>query len=138
MTKIPNFQDDLMINLDDLPWIPMVDGIDFKLLRTCEVTGTWTVYFRAFAGSSFPLHRHYGAGEYFVTKGKMVYRAGEANAGDYGYEPLGAVHELTSFPEYTELYFTNFGPVVFLDENGSVTSILDNFSLVEMSSFGSK
>lgn len=125
-------KDDLLVRKDELPWIPMLDGIDFKLLRACEVTGAWTVYFRVAAGSSFPRHRHFGAGEYLVIKGKMVYRAGEANAGDYGYEPLGAIHQLTSFPEYTELYFTNFGPVIFMEDDDTVISILDNYSLVAM------
>lgn len=132
MTMTQSIKDDLLVKLDDLPWISMVEGVDFKLLRACDVTGAWTVYFRAAAGSSFPRHQHYGAGEYIVIKGRMVYRAGEAVAGDYGYEPLGAVHELTSFPEYTELYFTNFGPVVFMDEDGTVNSILDNFALMDM------
>lgn len=125
-------KDDVLVKLDELPWIPMVEGVDFKLLRSCDVTGAWTVYFRANVGATFPRHQHFGAGEYFVVKGRMVYRAGEASTGDYGYEPLGAVHELTTFAEYTELYFTNFGPVIFMEEDGSVNSILDNFTLNEM------
>ena len=36
------------------------------------------------------------------------------------------IHEHTSFPEYTELLFTNYGPVAFLDEKGEVESILDH------------
>lgn len=113
-------------------WLPMMDGICFKLLRTCDTTGAWTVLFQCQPGCSFPRHRHYGAGEYYVITGHMVYRAGEAKAGDYGYEPLGVVHDLTSFPEYTELYFTNFGPVVFLDDNDAVISILDHTALRQM------
>ncbi len=132
MTTSSATRNDLLVKTDDLPWIAMADGIDFKLLRACEVTGAWTVYFRAAAGASFPRHQHYGAGEYMLTKGKMVYVAGEALAGDYGYEPLGAIHDQTSFLEYTELYFTNFGPVAFLEEDGTVSSILDSFTLVEM------
>lgn len=128
----PTVIEDKLIKLDDLPWIPMVEGVDFKLLRSCDVTGAWTVYFRGAAGSSFPRHQHFGAGEYIVIKGRMVYRAGEATTGDYGYEPLGAIHDLTTFTEYTELYFTNFGPVLFMDEDGTVTSILDNFILSKM------
>lgn len=124
---------DILIKTEELPWVPLVEGIDFKLLRSCETSGTWSVYFRMQAGASFPLHKHYGAGEYFVIKGRMKYRAGEAVAGDYGYEPLGSIHELTEFPEYTELYFTNFGPVIFMDEEGNPTSVLDNFTLAQMS-----
>ena len=104
---------ELLINTQQLDWFPIVEGIDFKLLRFSEETGEWTVLFRCQPGSSFPIHRHLGAGEYYVLTGKMVYRMGEAPAATYGYEPLGSVHEHTNFPEYTELLFTNHGPVVF-------------------------
>lgn len=113
-----------------LRWIPIVAGIDFRLLFTSQETGRWTVLFRCQPGSFFPRHKHYGAGEYFVVRGRMDYRMGTAVAGTYGYEPLGAVHDRTVFPEYTELLFTNYGPVVFLNEDDSVVSILDH-SLLE-------
>lgn len=110
----------------ELNWYNLVDGIDFKLFYASEETGRWTVLLRCQPGSSFARHRHLGAGEYFVVKGKMEYRMGVAEEGTYGYEPLDAIHDHTSFPEYTELYFTNFGPVVFLDDDDNVTSILDH------------
>lgn len=110
----------------ELEWHNLVDGIDFKLFYASEETGRWTVLLRCQPGSSFARHRHLGAGEYFVVKGKMEYRMGVAEEGTYGYEPLDAIHDHTAFPEYTELYFTNFGPVVFLDDDDNVTSILDH------------
>lgn len=110
----------------ELKWYNLVDGIDFKLFYASEETGRWTVLLRCQPGSSFARHRHLGAGEYFVVKGKMEYRMGVAEEGTYGYEPLDAIHDHTAFPEYTELYFTNFGPVVFLDDDDNVTSILDH------------
>ena len=117
---------DILVKTTDLPWVPLAEGIDYRVLRTSPETGTWTVLLRAQAGSSFVKHRHLGPGEYFMIKGRMEYRAGCAVAGDYGYEPLDAVHEETKFTEYSELYFTNHGPVVFLDDNDNVTSILDH------------
>ena len=45
---------------------------------------------------------------------------GAAPAGTYGYEPIGVIHDRTEFPEYTELLFTNFGPVAFLNDDDSV------------------
>ena len=124
---------DVMVKVPELQWHPMIENIDFKLLRVSEETGSWTIILRCQAGSYFPLHRHYGAGEYFVIVGRMLYRAGEAKTGDYGYEPLGAVHDRTTFPEYTELLFTNHGPVLFLnEEDGSVKSILDHETIKQM------
>ena len=127
-----NAPDERLISTDTLPWVPIVEGIDFRLLYTSPETGRWTVVFRAQAGSFFPAHRHYGAGEYFVLKGRMEYRAGTAVAGVYGYEPLDVVHEMTTFTEYTELLFTNYGPVAFLGSQGEVTSILDHALLTNL------
>lgn len=116
---------ELLTRVDDLPWVPMIEGIDFKLLRVSPEMGTWTVILRCVKGSSFPAHKHFGAGEYYVIKGEMRYRAGTARTGDYGYEPIGVIHEGTDFTEYTELLFTNHGPVLFLDEGGQFSDALD-------------
>jgi anti-sigma factor ChrR (cupin superfamily) len=118
--------------VESLRWVPIVAGIDFRLLFTSAETGRWTVLFRCQPGSFFPRHKHYGAGEYFVVKGRMEYRMGIAPAGTYGYEPLGVIHDLTTFPEYTELLFTNFGPVAFLNEDDSVASMLDHTLLEQL------
>lgn len=123
---------EVMVAVGDLPWIRMIDGIDFRLLFTSGETGRWSVLFRCQPGSFFPAHKHFGAGEYFVLQGRMEYRMGSAPGGTWGYEPLGTVHEMTKFPEYTELLFTNFGPVAFLREDGSVLAMLDNAYLEQL------
>ena len=125
-----NNPEDILVRANSLPWIPIAEGLDYRILRTSPETGVWTVLFRAQPGASFAPHKHLGAGEYYMIKGHMKYRGGEARAGDYGYEPLGVVHEETTFPEYTELLFTNHGPVVFLDEDGGVASVLDHDFIV--------
>ncbi len=116
---------EVMIDSNQLEWLPFFEGIDFKFLRGSEETGSWTVLFRCQAGSSFPLHKHLGAGEYYVLSGRMVYRVGQAVSATYGYEPLGVIHKSTEFPECTELLFTNHGPVAFLNDDGSVSQIVD-------------
>ena len=123
---------DILVKTTDLAWVPLTEGIDYRVLRTSPETGTWTVLLRAQAGSSFAKHKHLGPGEYFMIKGRMEYRAGCAMAGDYGYEPLDSVHEETKFPEYSELYFSNHGAVVFLDEDDNVTSILDHAAITQL------
>ena len=123
---------EVLQDVAQLRWIRMNDGIDFRLLFTSGETGRWTVLFRCQPGSFIPRHRHYGAGEYFVVKGRMEYRMGAAPAGTYGYEPIGVIHDRTEFPEYTELLFTNFGPVVFLKDDDSVAYILDQAVLNQM------
>jgi anti-sigma factor ChrR (cupin superfamily) len=117
--------EDIAVDTNTLDWTELSEGIAFKVLRLSQETGTWTVIFRCQPGSTFAPHLHLGAGEYYVIKGRMDYRAGTANSGGYGYEPLGVFHEKTVFPEYTELYFTNHGPVAFVDEQKNITSVLD-------------
>ena len=82
-------------------------------------------------GSSIPRYEHLGAGEYYVISGKMEVRGGVENggitaiAGDYGYEPNGVIHDMTNFPEDTILYFTNFGPIRYIDDDNNTVGFLD-------------
>jgi len=123
---------EVLQDVNELRWVALGQGIELRVLFTSGETGRWTVLFRCQPGSFIPRHKHYGAGEYFVVKGRMVYRMGGAPAGTYGYEPIGAVHDRTEFPEYTELLFTNYGPVAFLNDDDSVGSILDHAALTRM------
>lgn len=123
---------DILLRPEKLPWVPIAEGIDFRLLRASAETGTWTVIFRCQKGSRFDRHRHLGAGEYYMIKGRMNYRAGVAVTGDWGYEPLDAIHDSTVFEEYSELLFTNRGPVVYIDENDQVTAVLDHVVLRQL------
>ncbi|NVB36993.1 2,4'-dihydroxyacetophenone dioxygenase family protein [Pseudenhygromyxa sp. WMMC2535] len=116
---------DILCQTAKLPWIEFGAGIHYKVLRTSAETGDWTVIFRCAKGSGFPPHYHHGAGEYLMLEGVMDYRAGKAVAGDYGYEPLGVYHESTTFPEDSELLFTNHGPVAFVNPDMSISMILD-------------
>ena len=124
--------DESLIPPASMKWVAFGEGIDFSLLYTSEETGRWAVLFRCQPGSFFGPHRHLGAGEYYVVKGRMEYRMGSAPAGTYGYEPLDAIHDHTAFPEYTELLFTNYGPVVFLDAEDRVSMILDHKLLTDI------
>ena len=123
--------EDVHVAEDALPWKVLRDGYFFKLLRTCPVTGTWVLLIRCEAGAMVPPHKHIGAAEYFVLKGKIEIRGGVENggvtavAGDYGYEPNGIVHEQTCFPEPTEYLFINHGPLQYLDEAGNTVMVLD-------------
>ena len=56
---------DVYVSNEGLPWKRLRDGYDFKLLRTCSVTGTWAGLFRTIAGASVPHHKHISEAEYF-------------------------------------------------------------------------
>ena len=119
-----------------MEWLPMFPGITFKPLRVSDETGVWTVVFRCQKGSGFAPHYHLGPGEYYMISGRMSYRVGEAVAGDYGFEPVGALHEHTDFLEDTDLLFTAFGPVAFIDDNKQIILLMDHVYIRELAKQG--
>ncbi|NMI00389.1 2,4'-dihydroxyacetophenone dioxygenase family protein [Pseudonocardia acidicola] len=132
--------EDRSVKTADLAWVPFCEGISFKLLRVSPETGAWTVLFHADAGAGFDRHKHLGPAEYFMISGRMEIRGGEeaggttAVAGDYGYEANGMLHDWTNFPEESVFYFTNIGPLGFLDDDDNVVGVLDWQGVVAMSS----
>lgn len=136
--------EDTYVATKDMPWLEFGGGIDFKVLRTSQETGAWTVLFRCAAGASFSPHRHLAGGEYLMLKGTMEVRGGAekggitAKAGDYGYEPNGVLHDETFFPEDSELYFTNYGAIQFLTPELQPDFVLDYAKLEELSQAAKK
>ena len=135
---------DVYVNTAAKDWLPFYPGFQFKLLRVSAETGTWSVLVQADKGASFPCHTHLGAGEYFMVSGRRGVRGGAknggitANAGDYGYEPNGIVHDLTEFPLKTVFVFTNHGAVNFIDEAGKTVFILDWQAVLKLEADGLK
>lgn len=123
--------EDTYIHADGMPWTPFSEGIEIKVLRTSQETGAWTTLFRCAKGSAFARHEHLGAGEYLMLSGKMEVRGGvekggiTAYPGDYGYEPNGMIHDSTCFPEESVFYFTNYGPIRFMDDADKTVFVLD-------------
>jgi len=116
---------DILLKTGELTWSPFAPGIDFKVLRLDPVMGVWTILIRMDDGAEFPPHKHLGAGEFLMLEGRLEYRAGAAEAGDYGYEPNGVYHEATKAVGETRLLFTNHGPVAFLNPDDSIMMVLD-------------
>jgi anti-sigma factor ChrR (cupin superfamily) len=129
---------DIYIDTKARPWLSFSPGIDFKELRTSQETGAWSVLFKCAGGSSFARHEHLAAGEYLMVSGKMELRGGTerggvtARSGDYGYEANGTFHDETNFPEESILYFTNFGPIRFVDDEDKTVFVLDYKALREV------
>jgi anti-sigma factor ChrR (cupin superfamily) len=120
---------ELVINVDELPWVPMGVGSWGKVLRTCPETGSWTIMFKQEAGTFAPPHKHLAAADFYVLKGRIEYRGGVASAGYFAREPLNAVHEKTTFPEEAIYLFTSSGPLAMYGPDGNIASILDAESL---------
>lgn len=122
---------DIYVDGSAMGWTPFSEGIGIKVLRVSSETGAWTALFNCEKGSGFARHRHLGPAEYLMVSGKMEVRGGRENGGitavtgDYGYEPLGVIHDWTSFPEDTVFFFTQDGPLEFLTDDDQTAFILD-------------
>ena len=117
--------EELLLNVNDLEWKLMGEGTWGKILRFSTETGAWTVLFKQEAGSFVPPHRHLAPAELYVLEGCIEYRGGVAKAGHFAREPMGAVHERTSFPEDTIYLFTSYGPLAMFDPDGNIVGVTD-------------
>lgn len=122
---VPNQNGPLLADTRSLPWHRLGDGIDIQLLRYSRVTGEWALYVRMHPGSRIAPHKHLSAGEFFVTKGELLYDVGSAPAGYYGYEALGEVHSEARADVETEYLFLGHGPVAFHAADGHIEFVLD-------------
>jgi quercetin dioxygenase-like cupin family protein len=114
-----------LVRTGDLDWIADGVGNQVKVLRVNEETGFFHLLIKAKAGQVNPPHTHLGPADFYVLEGGFDYRGGSARAGDWVYEPAGAVHEATTHPMDT-LYIANvYGPVAFHDGKGRIAGVLD-------------
>ncbi len=115
----------LLIRPDDLKWTETAGGNSIKVLRVSEETGSWSALFRAAKGTTNAPHIHLGPADFYMIEGVLEYRGGVARAGDWIYEPNGAVHESTHHPEET-IYLANVhGGIAFTGENQEILGISD-------------
>jgi anti-sigma factor ChrR (cupin superfamily) len=90
-----------------------------KVLWTGVETGTWAVLYKWKKGFVVPPHRHVGAAHIFILSGKLQVRDGILEAGDYGYEPNGAIHDVTTTLEDCEYLFICHGATIMMESAGS-------------------
>ena len=64
---------DIIADTEQMDWLEVGGGTRFKVLRACEETGQWALYVNMEPGARFQAHRHEGPGQYFVTKGELIY-----------------------------------------------------------------
>jgi anti-sigma factor ChrR (cupin superfamily) len=114
-----------LVRPDELPWIDTGSGNAMKVLRVSSETGAWTALIRARAGTTNARHRHLGPADFYVVSGSIEYRAGVARAGDWIYEPAGALHEATHHPEDTVYLANVYGPIAYLGPDDTVLGVSD-------------
>lgn len=116
---------DLLADIHAMDWLDVGGGTKFKVLRLCEHTGQWALYVHMAPGARFQAHRHEGTGQFFVTKGELIYDAGSAGPGTYGFEPIFAVHVNAHCIVETEMLFLGEGAVTYFDEDGNVDYVFN-------------
>lgn len=119
------------IDTNALPWIvnPDAPAIGLKIMRISTETGTVSAIVRQ--NGQAPPHYHLGPADFFITSGRIGYRAGPKEGygpGTYMYEPAGARHEATQRVTDEDLIYTAniYGPIQF--DSGVGTPILDVMS----------
>jgi len=117
--------DAALVRTNEQGWIDSGGGNQFKVLRISKETGAWSALIKAPAGQVNPPHTHLGPADFYVISGGFDYRGGSARAGDWVYEPAGAVHEATTHPVDTVYLANVYGPVAFHGKDGTYSGVLD-------------
>lgn len=115
---------------DDLPWLPLNDGVSFQLLQVNLEAGLWVLRSRFEPGVTVQRHRHTGEVHAFTLSGAWKYlEYPEINrAGSYLYEPAGSIHTLHALAEDdqpADIWFAIRGANLNLTPDGKVESVTD-------------
>jgi len=115
------------VDTNAIPWIvdPAAPEIGLKIMRISTETGTVSLMVRQ--NGQAPPHYHLGPSDFFITSGRIGYRAGPPDGygpGVYFWEPAGARHESTQRIGDEDLIYTAnvYGPIQF--DGGVGTPVL--------------
>ncbi len=122
---------------EELPFVPLTDGVDFQLMQVDIELGLWIVRTKFAPGTTVQRHRHTGTVYAYTTQGAWRYlEYPEINRpGSYLYEPAGSVHTLhalTGNTEVTDIFFAIAGANLNLDDDGNVESVTDAGSILKI------
>lgn len=125
------------VDTNAIPWIinPDAPDIALKIMRVSAETGTVSMIVRQ--NGQAPPHYHLGPADFFITSGRIGYRAGPKEGygpGTYMYEPAGARHEATQRVTDEDLIYTSnvYGPIQFDSGVGTpVASVLSWMQYLE-------
>ena len=123
---------DILVDTTKTEWVDGGGGSKFQILRTCSKTGTWVLYVNMQPGAGFQAHRHEGTGEFFITKGELIYDVGRAGAGTYGFEPVFAEHFSARCEVETEFLNIGHGSVTYYKEDGSIDYVLNAMDFMQL------
>ncbi len=136
-TAMPGIPQAMHRGIDDLPWMPLADGVSFQLLQANVEAALWVLRTRFAPGVTVQRHKHTGEVYAFTLCGAWQYlEYPEINrAGSYLFEPAGSVHTLHALAdnqEVTEVWFAIRGANLNLTDDGKVESVLDAAKILKI------
>ena len=127
------FQGDVLD--DDKTWMPLGTIGHSRPLVYDTNTGAWISLLRARAKGTIARHRHSAPVTAWTLDGAWAYREHEwvARKGSFVYEPAGHIHTLyiPDDPGNMLAVFHIFGPLVYLNEDGSPADYEDVFIRID-------
>lgn len=121
----------ILRHAEDLPFVDLGDGSTMQLLQVDVETGLWIIRTKFSPGMTVDTHKHTGTVYAFTMSGSWLYLEYPDSinvAGSYLFEPAGSVHTLhvpESNTEVTDVVFVIHGANLNLDDDGSVTAVID-------------
>ena len=121
---------------DERVWVPQAENVWFRPLCLSTRQGYWVNLLRVRKSGILSRHRHPAPVHGFVIEGKWHYLEHDwvATQGSYVFEPPGETHTLTvpaDVPQMITLFHIT-GAMIYVDEQGKVTSYEDVFTKIEM------
>ena len=127
----------VVVSTEDLPWMPLSEGVEFKILHVGDEAPTWSLLIKLQPGERLPAHFHLAAGEFYILQGSGHHPSvGAFKAGDYCYEYAGAYHPPSNYHEETVLLMISHGPCSMLDGDGKLEYVLDAAMLRQQQNAG--
>lgn len=132
----PPAAETLHIGIDDMPWVPLGEGLELQLLHVDLNVGLWINRTRMKPGTSVTTHFHAGMVLAVTLEGRWFYKESpeQVNSpGSYLFEPAGSVHTLQAASDQdgpTITWFAIWGPNINIDPNGQVIGVLDAHAIL--------
>ena len=123
------------LDTNKLPWIPLdnVKGLSIKPVRASSESGMFSLIFKLDGGSTFPTSIYLGGMDLLVLSGQLNYEQDDQEStlapGTWGFIPANSKVNSIKAIDDCEVLANFYSGVAFLDENGSIKSILRSLEM---------
>jgi 2,4'-dihydroxyacetophenone dioxygenase len=114
----------MMIDTNQLPWIPLRTGLSFKPIRFFRENAGWMLLLKVEPGTVIGRHRHTGEVHAYHLEGqRKLLDTGEVlGAGTYLHEPAGNLDDWMAVGDKPLIaHVSVLGVIEYVDDQGKVT-----------------